>query len=222
MSSQEVVRGQDPGPETVGIYHGDRGLFTQKDRILNKPRYVKMSQYTGPGGGTSVQYKNMFHAPVDANGNSVDLCSGGYCNEGCGNGSCGNGGCGNGAACNGSCGNGSCNGSCGNGSCNGGSGCGHCGHSDCGECNGGGCCLSCGGYLLDGLCPLCGACGHGACSNGCVGAAYRYLHDGYPTHVHKFSYFPPKDLKYPPPNVPAGVVVYPYYTVKGPDDFFLD
>lgn len=37
-----------------------------------------------------------------------------------------------------------------------------------------------------------------------------------------YRYKAPKDLKYPPANQPAGVVVYPYYTVKGPDDFFLN
>ncbi len=41
---------------------------------------------------------------------------------------------------------------------------------------------------------------------------YQYLH----------RYRAPKNLVYPQPNQPAGVVVYPYYTVKGPDDFFLD
>lgn len=30
----------------------------------------------------------------------------------------------------------------------------------------------------------------------------------------------PKELVYPQQNQPAAVVQYPYYTVKGPDDFF--
>lgn len=43
----------------------------------------------------------------------------------------------------------------------------------------------------------------------------------YPTHHHTFDYEPPEDLVYPPQNQPAAVVQYPYYTLKGPDDFFL-
>lgn len=41
-----------------------------------------------------------------------------------------------------------------------------------------------------------------------------------PIHHHTYSYKPPKDLAYPPDNQPAAVVQYPYYTVKGPSDFF--
>ncbi len=41
-----------------------------------------------------------------------------------------------------------------------------------------------------------------------------------PTHHHWFSYEPPRNLQYPAANVPPAVVVYPYYTHKGPDDFF--
>jgi hypothetical protein len=37
-----------------------------------------------------------------------------------------------------------------------------------------------------------------------------------------YRYRAPHNLKYPPANQPAGVVVYPYYTLKGPDDFFLN
>jgi hypothetical protein len=33
-------------------------------------------------------------------------------------------------------------------------------------------------------------------------------------------YHVPRDLSYPPPGPPA-IVQYPYYTCKGPDDFFL-
>lgn len=43
----------------------------------------------------------------------------------------------------------------------------------------------------------------------------------YPVHTHEFSYKPPQGLVYPENNAPAPVVQYPYYTVKGPDDFFL-
>lgn len=38
---------------------------------------------------------------------------------------------------------------------------------------------------------------------------------------HIFSHYtPPVGLSYPPANQPASVVFYPYYTLKGPDDFF--
>ena len=39
-------------------------------------------------------------------------------------------------------------------------------------------------------------------------------------HDYKWSYNPPQGLVYPPANQPAGVIQYPYYTVKGPTDFF--
>lgn len=43
----------------------------------------------------------------------------------------------------------------------------------------------------------------------------------HPTHYHTFTYNPPQNLVYPQQNQPAAVVQYPYYTHKGPDDFFL-
>lgn len=43
----------------------------------------------------------------------------------------------------------------------------------------------------------------------------------WPKHHHTFDYRQPKNLVYPPQNQPAGVVVYPYYTCKGPSDFFM-
>lgn len=42
------------------------------------------------------------------------------------------------------------------------------------------------------------------------------------TNQYLYRYQAPKNLVYPPANQPAGVVVYPYYTVKGPDDFFMN
>ena len=52
-----------------------------------------------------------------------------------------------------------------------------------------------------------------------------------PRHVHSYSYDAPEGLLYPPgannPNVPGRMgpmpaVQYPYYTTKGPDDYFHD
>jgi hypothetical protein len=42
-----------------------------------------------------------------------------------------------------------------------------------------------------------------------------------PTHHHTYDYKAPTDLQYPDQNQPPGVVQYPYYTVKGPTDFFF-
>lgn len=41
-----------------------------------------------------------------------------------------------------------------------------------------------------------------------------------PTHHHTWEYNPPQGLTYPQANQPPAVVQYPYYTVKGPTDFF--
>lgn len=41
----------------------------------------------------------------------------------------------------------------------------------------------------------------------------------HPTHHHTFSYEQPANLRYPS-NQPGSLVRYPYYTFKGPDDFF--
>jgi hypothetical protein len=39
-------------------------------------------------------------------------------------------------------------------------------------------------------------------------------------HTHHWDYIPPYGLSYPPDGQPNAVVFYPYYTLKGPDDFF--
>lgn len=63
--------------------------------------------------------------------------------------------------------------------------------------------------------PGAGAPGYGRYGAGGAGDPrqldYRYL----------YRYRAPQNLRYPAANQPAGVVAYPYYTVKGPDDFFL-
>ncbi len=41
-----------------------------------------------------------------------------------------------------------------------------------------------------------------------------------PPQTYRFQYIVPQGLNYPPQNAMPGVVQYPYYTVKGPDDFF--
>lgn len=42
-----------------------------------------------------------------------------------------------------------------------------------------------------------------------------------PTHHHTWEYNAPKGLTYPDQNQPPATVQYPYYTVKGPSDFFM-
>jgi hypothetical protein len=49
---------------------------------------------------------------------------------------------------------------------------------------------------------------------------HRHFQQQYPQHHFTYSYHRPKNLVYPPPQVPGGAVVYPYYTLKGPSDFF--
>ena len=66
-----------------------------------------------------------------------------------------------------------------------------------------------------------GSCGrgNGTCGNGSGGGSYANG-DCNPHHNYSYSYSRPNNLVYPPQNVPAGAVVYPYYTCKGPSDFF--
>lgn len=49
---------------------------------------------------------------------------------------------------------------------------------------------------------------------------HRWGHHGCQLNHYHWSYYPPQGLRYPPQNAPTGVVFYPYYTLKGPDDFF--
>jgi len=48
-----------------------------------------------------------------------------------------------------------------------------------------------------------------------------YGHHGLRQHRHWFTYDQPTDLRYPAANTPAPIVQYPYFTVKGPSDFFM-
>jgi hypothetical protein len=67
-----------------------------------------------------------------------------------------------------------------------------------------------------GACPECG-CQDGTCGHRCC----------LPRHHLWSHYCPPQNclhpdpLVYPPNPTPGAVVQYPYYTCKGPDDFFL-
>jgi hypothetical protein len=67
-------------------------------------------------------------------------------------------------------------------------------------------------------CPICQCEDHGHHHH----FFHRGLIEDYPEHHFTYSYMRPKNLQYPPPHVPGGIVVYPYYTLKGPSDFFRD
>ncbi|MEX0726400.1 MAG: hypothetical protein WD065_09045 [Planctomycetaceae bacterium] len=69
-------------------------------------------------------------------------------------------------------------------------------------------------YAHGDACNYCGIHCGGTC-NMCMGYGWR------PHHKHTYLYKRP-ELAYPPSNGPTGTVVYPYYTVKGPDDFFME
>jgi hypothetical protein len=84
--------------------------------------------------------------------------------------------------------------------------------SKCGDCSGHCCCLG-SGSGGDGS-------GDGHLGLGLGLNRQRYPGAWYPTHHHHFDYDPPRDLVYPAANVPPATIVYPYYTCKGPDDFF--
>lgn len=45
--------------------------------------------------------------------------------------------------------------------------------------------------------------------------------NGFPTHYQTYRYDWPQNLVYPDNQVPAGMVQYPYYTLRGPSDFFM-
>lgn len=60
----------------------------------------------------------------------------------------------------------------------------------------------------------------------CYDGMYDHGHGGYgygmyPQHRTSYSLKGTKNLAYPPANQPPAVVTYPYYTVKGPTDFFM-
>jgi len=44
---------------------------------------------------------------------------------------------------------------------------------------------------------------------------------GCPSHYQTYSYNWPQNMVYPNSQTPAGVVQYPYYTFRGPTDFFM-
>ena len=84
-------------------------------------------------------------------------------------------------------------------------------------------CPHCKGHPSGAACPFCqNSTGAGGHLHGAFGGAYNHLRGPYPKHHFTYAYKRPHNLQYPPPQVPGGVVVYPYYTLKGPSDFFRE
>lgn len=71
-------------------------------------------------------------------------------------------------------------------------------------------------------CPYCQSDSEGHGHFGHLRHLGKGLMEDYPQHHHTYAYKRPQHLQYPPPQVPGGMVVYPYYTLKGPSDFFRD
>lgn len=65
------------------------------------------------------------------------------------------------------------------------------------------------------------ACQTGRCGGTAAGCQSCLNLPFYPVHRNYVHYDVPTDLSYPQQNTPAAVVQYPYYTLKGPSDFFM-
>lgn len=61
-------------------------------------------------------------------------------------------------------------------------------------------------------------CPRGGCRRCGRGCGY---HNGMPQHVQSYQYNWPQNQVYPTQGVPSGMVQYPYYTLRGPTDFFM-
>ena len=78
-----------------------------------------------------------------------------------------------------------------------------------------------------GMCSPGGSCepsGHGQCRSGLCnhgGGAGCNL-PFHPVHRNFHTYHAPQGLMYPPENAPPAQVQYPYYTLRGPTDFFME
>ena len=64
--------------------------------------------------------------------------------------------------------------------------------------------------------------GGAGCRNGmCGGNPYSHFNlPFHPVHRNYVNYQVPRNLQYPNPNQPNALVQYPYYTLRGPTDFF--
>ena len=82
-----------------------------------------------------------------------------------------------------------------------------------------------GGHMIGGGCGP-GGCGPHGCTGHCGGCCGNL--PCHPVHRNFYTYDVPRDghfggreLLYPPQNQQPAVVQYPYYTLRGPTDFFM-
>lgn len=68
-------------------------------------------------------------------------------------------------------------------------------------------------------CPHCQF-GNACPADGCQHCGHGCLHK-FPHHYQTYQYDWPQNQVYPTQGVPSGVVQYPYYTLRGPTDFFM-
>jgi len=63
------------------------------------------------------------------------------------------------------------------------------------------------------------SCPQGGCQRCGRGCGYR---NGAPQHYQTYQYNWPQSQVYPQHGVPSGIIQYPYYTLRGPTDFFME
>lgn len=83
-------------------------------------------------------------------------------------------------------------------------------------------------YTTGGSAAGCPACeyGRGCPESGCQHCGCRGCNDGCgpsgcPQHYQTYRFAWPENTVSPPQGLPAGMVQYPYYTFRGPTDFFM-
>ena len=69
-------------------------------------------------------------------------------------------------------------------------------------------------------CPYCQ--GGRTCPNGRCHACGGCFKNGFPYNYQTYKVDYPQNMVYPQQGVPSGVIQYPYYTLRGPTDFFMD
>lgn len=72
--------------------------------------------------------------------------------------------------------------------------------------------------VIGGSCQSCQ--GSGGCPS-CVDPNQKLNLPCHPVHRNSFTVNEPQNLMYPPSPSQAGIVQYPYYTFRGPTDFFM-
>jgi len=89
--------------------------------------------------------------------------------------------------------------------------------------NGAGCPKGMCGPMAGGAGCQNGMCGPAGCQGGAASHPYGRLNlPFHPVHRNYVDYQAPQNLQYPAPNQPNALVQYPYYTLRGPTDFFYD